>query len=245
MLLHKIIFTSKASPSNPIPYAKIYIRHINTTANSVLFHTTFTDLQIAVQPSQSFPKLSCLSPAGLLCLKRLGYKITKTVKKNENKNNNLWTWWEVPLYFPHAAFSASSTIQQLLLLHQHPQHSNLEGKPFPCSSGPLSLSPRNIPCKLPFAFLFSTSSSTEFSFKTGQQASPFVAPPTMYLLQKSSHSPWEHPNKLIPSSFALIWPRCCQPYFSFPIGFHSTSICLIQIQCKKSSCFPINALVLF
>lgn len=121
----------------------------------------------------------------------------------------------------------------------------LGANPFPCSSGPLSLAPRNMPSKLPFAFLFSASSSLGFSFKWGQQASPSVAPPAMYFLQKSSHSPWEYPNKLLPSSFALIWPRCCQPYFSFPIGFHSTSICLSQIQHKKSSCFPTNAFVLF
>lgn len=78
------------------------------------------------------------------------------------------------------------TAQQLLLLHHHLQPSGLEEDPFPCSSGPLLQAQRNMPSKLPFAFLLSTSSRRGFSSKRSHQASPSVAPPAIYLLQESS-----------------------------------------------------------
>lgn len=57
-------------------------------------------------------------------------------------------------------------------------------------------------------------------FQEGSASSPSIAPPAMYLLQKSSHSPWEHPNKLFPSSFALLLPTIFFLSHWLPLCFH-------------------------
>lgn len=206
---------------------------MTSTQQLTQFH--LTPCSLIHRPLFSHPSLSQIfhafpSQASYsLCLKRLGYKITKTVKKTKKQTFGPDGRSH---YTSHMLLFLSSTVQQLLLLHQHPSTQTWKKIP---PLAPLALYHW---LQGTFAFLFSASSSLRFSFKRGQQASLSVAPPAMYLQQKSSHSPWEHPNKLFPSSFALIWPRCCQPYFSFPIGFHSASICLSQIQHQKSSCFP-------
>lgn len=87
-----------------------------------------------------------------------------------------------PIILPTCCFFCVLDSSAAASAAPHPQHSNLETKPFPCSSGPLLLAPRNMPSKLPFAFLFSASSSLGFSFKRGQQASLSVAPPAHILL---------------------------------------------------------------
>lgn len=131
-------------------------------------------------PSPSSPNLSSRASQSL-CLQGLGYKITKITKTTifgPDRRSHYTPRMPLVLHpWQRSSCFCFTTI---------PSPKTWEETPSLAPSGPSSLAPRNMPSKLPFAFLLSASPSLGFSFKTGQQASKPLCSSPWYLLQESS-----------------------------------------------------------